>query len=32
VDSYLEVMEQLCLQASPTAETPQLLTQILKDL
>jgi hypothetical protein len=32
VDSYLEVMEQLCLQSAPTAETPRLLTEILNDL
>jgi len=29
VDSYLEVMEQLCLQAEPAAKTPQLLTAAL---
>jgi hypothetical protein len=32
VDSYLEVMEQLCLQAEPTAESPRVLTEILKEL
>jgi transcriptional regulator with XRE-family HTH domain len=31
VDSYLEVMEQLCLQAEPVASTPKLLRQILAD-
>jgi len=31
VDSYLEVMEQLCLQADPAAGTPQLLRDILAD-
>jgi hypothetical protein len=29
VDSYLEVMEQLCLQAEPAAETQKMLTEIL---
>jgi hypothetical protein len=29
VDSYLEVMEQLCLQAEPAAKTTQLLNSIL---
>jgi transcriptional regulator with XRE-family HTH domain len=29
VDSYLEVMEQLCLQAEPVASTTKLLRQIL---
>jgi hypothetical protein len=32
VDSYLEVMEQLCLQAEPAAETQKLLTEILHSL
>lgn len=32
IDSYLEVMERLCLQAEPAAETRQLLTAILKSL
>jgi transcriptional regulator with XRE-family HTH domain len=32
VESYIEVMEQLCLLAAPTAETPQLLASILKEL
>lgn len=32
VDSYLEVMEQLCLQAEPAAETQKLLTEILGSL
>jgi transcriptional regulator with XRE-family HTH domain len=32
VDSYLEVMEQLCLQAEPAAKTPQLLAEILGSL
>jgi hypothetical protein len=32
VDSYLEVMEQLCLQAEPAAETQRMLSKILKDL
>ena len=31
VDSYLEVMEQLCLQADPAAGTGKLLQQILAD-
>ena len=31
VDSYLEVMEQLCLQAEPAASTPRLLKQILAE-
>jgi transcriptional regulator with XRE-family HTH domain len=31
VDSYLEVMEQLCLQADPVASTPKLLRKILAD-
>jgi transcriptional regulator with XRE-family HTH domain len=29
VDSYLEVMEQLCLQAEPSAKTPQILKSAL---
>jgi transcriptional regulator with XRE-family HTH domain len=29
VDSYLEVMEQLCLQAEPAARTPQILRDAL---
>jgi transcriptional regulator with XRE-family HTH domain len=32
VDSYLEVMEQLCLQADPAASTPDLLRKILADI
>ena len=32
VDSYLEVMEQLCLEAQPTAKTPQILKSALDDL
>ena len=32
VDSYLEVMEQLCLQAEPAAKTPQLLKAALGNL
>jgi hypothetical protein len=32
VDSYLEVMEQLCLQAEPAVETQKLLTEILNSL
>jgi transcriptional regulator with XRE-family HTH domain len=32
VDSYLEVMEQLCLMAEPTARTPQILRDALKSL
>jgi len=32
VDSYLEVMEQLCLHADPAADTGKLLQQILADL
>jgi len=31
VDSYLEVMEQLCLQAEPVANTADILNSILKD-
>ncbi|MGD0066919.1 MAG: helix-turn-helix transcriptional regulator [Streptosporangiaceae bacterium] len=31
VDSYLEVMEQLCLQAEPAANTAKLLSQILSE-
>jgi transcriptional regulator with XRE-family HTH domain len=31
VDSYLEVMEQLCLQAEPAASTGKLLQQILSE-
>jgi transcriptional regulator with XRE-family HTH domain len=31
VDSYLEVMEQLCLQAEPTATTTDILTRVLKE-
>ena len=29
VDSYLEVMEQICLQAEPAAKTSQFLTGVL---
>ena len=32
VDSYLEVMEQLCLQAEPVARTPQVLKSALDKL
>jgi transcriptional regulator with XRE-family HTH domain len=32
VDAYLEVMEQLCLQAEPAAKTTQLLNSILATL
>ena len=32
VDSYLEVMEQLCLQAEPVANTTKLLQQIHADI
>jgi transcriptional regulator with XRE-family HTH domain len=32
VDSYLEVMEQLCLQAEPAAKTPQILKDALNNL
>jgi transcriptional regulator with XRE-family HTH domain len=32
VDSSLEVMEQLCLQAEPTARTPQILKDALNSL
>ncbi len=32
VDSYLEVMEQLCLQAEPAAKTPQILKDALDSL
>ncbi|MBV9856829.1 MAG: helix-turn-helix domain-containing protein [Streptosporangiaceae bacterium] len=31
VDSYLEVMEQLCLQAEPASSTPKLLNSILSE-
>jgi len=31
VDSYLEVMEQLCLQAEPVANTVKVLSHILAD-
>jgi hypothetical protein len=31
VDSYLEVMEQLCLQAEPVARTLDVLNYILKE-
>jgi len=31
VDSYLEVMEQLCLEARPAASTPGILQQILAE-
>jgi len=31
VDSYLEVMEQLCLQAEPVANTTKVLSQILAE-
>ena len=30
-DSYLEVMEQLCLQAEPVANTAKVLNQILAE-
>jgi hypothetical protein len=32
VDSYLEVMEQLCLQAQPSGKTPQILKSALDSL
>jgi hypothetical protein len=32
VDSYLEVMEQLCLQAEPASKTPQILKAALDSL
>ena len=32
VDSYLEVMEQLCLQAEPAGSTVKMLNQILADI
>ena len=32
VDSYLEVMEKLCLQAEPAARTPQILKDALNGL
>jgi transcriptional regulator with XRE-family HTH domain len=32
VDSYLEVMEQLCLQAEPVSNTVKILNQILADI
>jgi transcriptional regulator with XRE-family HTH domain len=32
VDSYLEVMEQLCLQAEPTGATAKILGQILAEI
>ena len=31
VDSYLEVMEQLCLQAEPASSTVKVLRQILSE-
>ena len=31
VDSYLEVMEQLCLQAEPAGNTVKVLRQILAE-
>jgi Domain of unknown function (DUF5753) len=31
VDSYLEVMEQLCLQAEPAGNTTKILGQILAE-
>ena len=31
VDSYLEVMEQLCLQAEPVGNTVKILSQILSE-
>jgi hypothetical protein len=31
VESYLEVMEQLCLQAEPASNTVKLLSQILSE-
>jgi hypothetical protein len=31
VDSYLEVMEQLCLQAEPVASTTKILRHIHSD-
>ena len=32
VDSYLEVMEQLCLQAEPAAKTPEILKAAIENL
>jgi transcriptional regulator with XRE-family HTH domain len=32
VDSYLEVIEEVCLQAEPSAKTPGILKAALKDL
>ncbi|HEU5384543.1 MAG TPA: helix-turn-helix transcriptional regulator [Streptosporangiaceae bacterium] len=32
VDSYLEVMDRLCLEARPTSHTPGILRQILADI
>jgi transcriptional regulator with XRE-family HTH domain len=32
VDAYLEVIEEVCLQASPSAKTPVFLKSVLKDL
>ena len=32
VDSYLEVMEQLCLQAEPAANTTTVLSRVLADI
>jgi Domain of unknown function (DUF5753) len=32
VDSYLVVMDQLCLEAEPAANTGKLLKQILSDI
>jgi hypothetical protein len=31
VDSYLEVMEQLCLQAEPASNTVKMLNHILSE-
>jgi hypothetical protein len=32
VDRYLEVMEQICLQAEPAANTPKLLNKLLSGI
>lgn len=32
VDSYLDLMEQLCLRAEPAVETQRILTEILDSL
>ena len=32
VDSYLEVMEQLCLQAKPAASTQKIISDVLAEI